>query len=340
MDRNDNIARKRLSVLQLADRLGNASEACRRAGVDRTSFYQWKKCFARDGVDGLRDRAPVSKPHPQTTPADVARQIMALGLAHPAHGCNRIEAELAKRGTDVSAVTVQKILHKAGLGTSDKRGAALEVLHAQRKSLSAEQIAFLENFNPCFRERGSRPTRPGELLYLGMFFLGKFEGVGAIYVHAVVDGYSASAFGSLATTTRAETTVATVRERALPFFSARGFAVRSALSGEIGAAGWAVLRGGLTSDGIEMRLPHRDGANGFVERFRRTVMLEFSRRPFVRRPTRITLESVQREFDDWLVSYNTEPPHEGYPNYGMTPYAMLERDTQVGHQKGGYRPRR
>lgn len=32
------VARQRLSVLDLAARLGNAAEACRRRGMDRTSF--------------------------------------------------------------------------------------------------------------------------------------------------------------------------------------------------------------------------------------------------------------------------------------------------------------
>ena len=36
------LARKRLSVLQLAGKLGNVTEACRRRGMDRTSFFAWK----------------------------------------------------------------------------------------------------------------------------------------------------------------------------------------------------------------------------------------------------------------------------------------------------------
>jgi hypothetical protein len=32
-------------VLELAERLGNVAEACRRGGIDRTSFYDWKRRF-------------------------------------------------------------------------------------------------------------------------------------------------------------------------------------------------------------------------------------------------------------------------------------------------------
>jgi len=34
------VARQRLSVLEMAETLGNISEACRRGGMDRTSFYE------------------------------------------------------------------------------------------------------------------------------------------------------------------------------------------------------------------------------------------------------------------------------------------------------------
>ena len=34
-----------MTVLELAERLGNVSEACRRGGIDRTSFYEWKQRF-------------------------------------------------------------------------------------------------------------------------------------------------------------------------------------------------------------------------------------------------------------------------------------------------------
>jgi hypothetical protein len=39
------LAHKRLTVLQLAASLGNVSEACRRGGLDRTSFHEYKRRF-------------------------------------------------------------------------------------------------------------------------------------------------------------------------------------------------------------------------------------------------------------------------------------------------------
>ena len=44
-DPAEKLAFKRLSVLQLAEALGSVTEACRHGGMDRTSFYAWKKRF-------------------------------------------------------------------------------------------------------------------------------------------------------------------------------------------------------------------------------------------------------------------------------------------------------
>ena len=55
------IARKRLSVLELTETLSNISEACKRGGMDRTSFYEWKRRFQTHGLEGLKDMPPIAK---------------------------------------------------------------------------------------------------------------------------------------------------------------------------------------------------------------------------------------------------------------------------------------
>jgi Winged helix-turn helix len=85
-DANVKLAHRRLTVLELAERLGNVAEACRRGGIDRTSFYEWKRRFQLEGLDGLKDLPPIAKSHPLTTPPEVAARIGALALQHPAYG--------------------------------------------------------------------------------------------------------------------------------------------------------------------------------------------------------------------------------------------------------------
>ncbi|MBZ0217263.1 MAG: helix-turn-helix domain containing protein, partial [Fimbriimonadaceae bacterium] len=52
------LAQQRLSVIELARELGNVAEACRQRGLDRTSFYEWKRRFQTQGFEGLKDLPP------------------------------------------------------------------------------------------------------------------------------------------------------------------------------------------------------------------------------------------------------------------------------------------
>src|SRR5918912_1926214 len=82
------LARQRLSVLQLAQELGSVSKACRQAGMDRTSFYEWKRRFQTHGLAGLKDLPPIPKSHPAATPEPVQERIVELALVYPTRGCD------------------------------------------------------------------------------------------------------------------------------------------------------------------------------------------------------------------------------------------------------------
>jgi transposase len=230
-DANEKLAHRRLTVLELAQRLGKVAEACRRGGIDRTSFYGWKRRFQLEGLDGLKDLPPVAKSHPMTTPPEVVARIEELALAHPAYGCNRIEALLALEGRRVSAITVQKLLNDRGLGTRHERWLALERRNAERAvELSPEQAAFLEKLNPCFRERHAESGRPGELLSADTFMVGSLKGVGRIYLHAVVDTFGSYAFGFLHVSKQPEAAVAVLHNDVLPFYGRLDLAVGAVLT--------------------------------------------------------------------------------------------------------------
>jgi len=122
----DKVARQKLSVLELARTLGNVSEACRRRGVSRQTFYEYKRRFAEHGHAGLRDLPPFPKHHPMATPEAHVERLLALSLEHPAWGCNRLSDQLKLEGTSISAPTTQNLLNKHELRTRYDRWLRLE----------------------------------------------------------------------------------------------------------------------------------------------------------------------------------------------------------------------
>src|SRR5215216_7722181 len=154
MKAEEKLAHQRLSVLELSEALGNVSEACRRRGISRTQFYEYKRRFQTHGIDGLKDLPPVHKSHPMSTPEEVQQRIVQMSLSHPAWGCNRISNQLKLESVSVSAPTVQNILNKKRIGSRYERWLRLEEETTEKKiELSVEQVAFIEKHNPCFRER-------------------------------------------------------------------------------------------------------------------------------------------------------------------------------------------
>ncbi len=323
-DAGTKLAESRLSVLELAKELGNVAEACRQRGLDRTSFYEWKRRFQTQGFAGLKDLPPIHKSHPQTTPPETVERIKALALEHPAYGCNRHEALLALEGIRVSSITIQKILNENGLGTRTDRWLALEKQTAETAiEITPEQAAFLEKLNPCFRERHVESAAPGELLSAGTFFVGSLTGVGKVYLHAVVDTYGSYAFGFLHVSKQPEAAVAVLHNDVLPFYRNLDLPVGAVLT-DNGREFCGTERHPyelyLELNGTEHRRTRvrSPRTNGFVERFNGTVLDEFFRVK-MRETFYETVEALQADLDAWLVHYNTERPHLGYRNMGRRP---------------------
>ena len=74
---NEKIARRKLSLLQLAQELGNVSKACKIVGYSRQQFYEIRRNFQLYGAEGLLDQLPGPKgPHPNRVSDDVEKAIL------------------------------------------------------------------------------------------------------------------------------------------------------------------------------------------------------------------------------------------------------------------------
>jgi transposase InsO family protein len=318
------LAHQRLSVLELAEKLGNVSKACRQRGMTRTQFYEWKRRFQTHGLEGLVDLPPVHKTHPQTTPPEVVEQILALSLQHSAWGCDRLSEMLKLQGISVSSPTVQSVLIKHEMGSRYERLLRLEEKHLEEGiELTAEQVKMIEKANPAFAERHVASSKPGELLSQDLFYVGQLKGVGKVYLDAVVDTYCSYAFGFLHAGKVPEASVAPLHNDVLPFYEERGLKVEAVLTDngrEYCGTEAHPYELYLALSDIEHRKTkvRHPFTNGFVERFHRTVLDEFFRSAF-RTKMYSSVEELQVDLDGWLLHYNTERPHQGYRNLGKRP---------------------
>ncbi|NGQ93571.1 transposase [Brevibacillus sp. SYP-B805] len=227
MKAEDKVAYQRLSVLELAEALGNVSKVFRERAMSRIQFYEYKRRFQTHGFEGLKDSLPIHKSHPQPTPKEVMDKLLEMSLNNPTWGWARLSDMLKLQGTYVSPPpTIQNILHKHGMGSRYARLLKLEEKVLQNPvELTAEQAILIEKANLCFHERHVESSRPGELLAQDTFIVGTLKRVGKVYLQAVVDTYGSYAFGFLHTEKLPECAIAFLHNDVLPFYRKHGLSV-------------------------------------------------------------------------------------------------------------------
>ncbi|HEX2095091.1 MAG TPA: IS481 family transposase [Longimicrobiaceae bacterium] len=321
----DKIARRKLSLLQLAQELGNVSKACRIVGYSRQQFYKIRRNFQTFGAEGLIDRVAGPRKHPNRVSAEVEEAILAYALEHPGHGAQRTADALLLRGVQVSSGGVRGVWSRHKLLSKHDRLLRLEETTRKKKlPLTEEQIRLLERFSPEFRERHIETHYTGELGAVDTFFVGTLKGVGKVYLQTVLDCFSRYAWARFYTSKLPVTAVHVLNEDVLPFFESHEARVQTILSDNgrefCGRADQHPYELFLQLEEIEHRTTkvRRPQSNGFIERFHRTLLDEHLR-PSGRTQWYETIEEMQHDLNGYLEQYNTKRPHRGRGMNGRTP---------------------
>lgn len=320
------IARRKLSLLQLAAELSNVSKACHLMGYCRQQFYEIRRNYQTYGAEGLIDRLPGCKgPHPNRVDDKTEKTILDYCMQHPSHGCLKVAQQLALVGTQVSSGGVRGVWNRHNLSTKPQRLLLLEHTVAKRKiKLSEEQIRLLEKFNPEFRERHIVTRFTGDLVAVDTFFVGTLKGVGRIYLQAVIDCYSRYAWGRLYTSKLPVTAVHILNEDVLPFCEKHHVQIQTILSDNgrdyCGRPDRHPYELFLQLEDIEHRTTkvRRPQSNGFVERLHRTLLDEHFR-VMGRKKWYTSVDQMQKDLDAYLLKYNTKRAHQRYGMNGRTP---------------------
>lgn len=343
MTTNKKIARRKLSLLELASELSNVSKACRIMGYSRQQFYEIRRNYQVYGAEGLLDRLPGPRgPHPNRVDKQVEEAILTYCLDHPTQGCLRVAQQLALKGIQVSSSGVRGVWSRHKLLTKSERLLRLEnTVHKQRIKLSDEQIRLLERFSPEFRERHIETHHTGELVAVDTFFVGTLKGVGRVYLQSVIDCHSRYAWARLYNSKLPVTAVHVLNEDVLPFFEKHRVQVKTILSDNgreyCGRPDRHPYELFLQLEGIGHRKTKvaRPQSNGFVERLHRTLLDEHFR-IMGRKKWYDSIDEMQKDLETYLHYYNRKRSHQGRNMNGRTPYkAFIDGIEKTPKQENG-----
>ena len=319
MSNDDQLFGYRLQLVDLAGRIG-VSAACRCFGVHRSTYYRWKRRIERHGLEILRPRERRRPRMPNQLSPLVEARIVAFALGHPGLGPRRIAAELRRErwgGLVISQNGVWRCLARHGLST-----------RAKRLSLVAGYAAPYEPPREPEPERHVEADRPGELVGIDCFYVGRLAGTkGAVWQLTAIDISSSFAWAELVSCSQGNPTGEQTSRLA------------RRVASELAAAGWRLERV-LTDNGGEFRSERfrttvaslsanhtliragRPQTNGAVESLHKTI-LEECWRPAFARYLHIRFTGLKRDLDHYLRYYNFDRAHTGRLTRGRIPAEIV-----------------
>jgi transposase InsO family protein len=314
------IYRRRIAVLEHAQRTGNVSQTCRVFGISRTRYYEWKNRADLYGLDALMPKERRTPQMPQATPTHVVERLLTLAVLEPTIGCRRYADRLGDQGFVIAKSTVQKHLVDHGLGTRAQRLARAAAIAAATSGLITEAARDDEPFGFCLFGAG-----PGALVCLDSFYIGQLKGVGKVYQLSAIDVFTRLAFVSVIVGTPQAADSMRFVERLVRHYRRYGVAVRAVLTDGGPEYIASDFRSHLVAKGLaHVRIPPRSpNHNAVVERFQGTMLDECWRPAFHRR--RFTsARQLQAEADAWLVTYHRRRRNHGDYMRGRTPQEVLD----------------
>jgi transposase InsO family protein len=289
-------------------------------GVHHSTYYRWAARVERWGLEALRPRERRRPRMPNQLGPHLERRVVAFALGRPGFGPKRISAELAREkwgGLRISPNGPWRVLKRHGLNTRRKRLALVAGYAAvyERKPALPEP------------ERHIEASRPGELVGLDCFYVGRLSGTkGTVWQYTAIDVASGYAWAELHTSPRNP-------------LAKHCTTLVNRVATELAQAGWK-LENVSTDNGSEFRSKEfvdaltrlgvrqrriragRPTSNGQVERLQLTI-LEECWRPSFSRSLVPKLTALQRDLIDYLDYYNFDRAHTGRLTQGRVPAEIV-----------------
>lgn len=305
---------RRLLVSRVVDDGRPVAHVAKELGVSRQCAHRWVNRFRVEGAAGLADRSSRPLRQPRRTPAEVEAAVVDL-RQRERRGQDWIGPELG-----VPPRTVSSILRR-------------------------HRVPYLRECDPLTGQviRASKTTairyerdRPGDLIHIDVKKVGKIppgggwkahgrgerpqarRGLGYDYVHAAVDDHSRLAYAEILPNERGSTCAGFLL-RAADHFASHGVTIRQVISDNAlnytRSDDFAAAIETLQADHLTIR-PHCPWQNGKVERFNRTLQIEWAYRQI------FTSNHARADaLAPWLDFYNTGRRHSAIG--GLPPISRL-----------------
>lgn len=313
-----NVRGRQLLVERVCEQGWAVAHAAKAQGVSRQCAHRWIRRFREEGRRGLENRS--SRPHrcPSQTPVDIEETIVVM-RREERWGQDWIGSELG-----VPARTVSRVLRR-------------------------HDVPYLRECDPLTGEviRASKTTavryerdHPGELVHVDVKKIGRIPDgggwkahgrqigktsaqkkarIGYDYVHSMVDDHSRLAYSEILPDEKGPTCAAFML-RAAEYFTAHGITQieRVITDNHFSYRRSNDVRDAIATVGAKHKFikPHCPWQNGKVERFNRTLQVEWAYR-------QVFLTNADRAaaLAPWLEAYNTQRRHTALG--GLPPVSRL-----------------
>ncbi len=166
----------KLIVLKHAEKTQNVKETCELFEISRTTYYKWLSDYERDGEAGLETKAPKKPKMPNRVPRKIEQDILHYVSKYPKDGPRQIYYELKSLGIEVGETGIFNVLKRHDLTQRSKR-----IAYSFRQKIVKERVVPRQQ---CLLEDADTP---GYIVIQGMRLVGNFPGCGKVYQYCIYD---------------------------------------------------------------------------------------------------------------------------------------------------------